>query len=64
MTHGAKWTVHASINGGPDTVISDPAHNALWPTIAVTPSGGAIAAWVTNDNGGGSGKATAAIYTP
>jgi hypothetical protein len=64
MTHDKLWSVHASIGGGPDTVISDPAHNALWPTVAVTPKGDAIAAWVTNDNGGGSGKPTAAIYTP
>jgi hypothetical protein len=39
-----------------------PAHNALWPTIAVTLTG-SIATWVTNDNGGGSGKPTAALYS-
>jgi len=62
MTHATgKWTVHASVAGSPDTVISDPAHNALWPSIALTPTG-AIAAWVTNDNGGGSGRPTAAMF--
>ena len=46
---------------GPDQAISDPATAALWPSVAVTPDGEAIAAWVTNDSGGGSGNPTAAI---
>lgn len=65
-TQGAKWSVHASRRPaggafGPDTTLSDPAHNALWPSIALTPTGKAIAAWVTNDSGGGSGQPTAAV---
>lgn len=63
-THGERWSVHAALRAtdafGPDTAISDPAHNALWPSIAITPSGKAIAAWVTNDDGSGSGHPTAA----
>jgi len=61
-----KWVVHASMRpqaGGPfgaDEVLSGDAPSALWPSIAVTPSGKAIAAWVVNDSGGGSGNPTAA----
>jgi hypothetical protein len=61
------WTVHASTRPqaggafGADQAISDPATAALWPSIAVTPKGEAIAAWVTNDSGGGSGNPTAAM---
>ena len=61
------WTVHASTRPqaggafGADQAISDPATAALWPSIAITPKGDAIAAWVTNTSGGGSGQPTAAI---
>ena len=49
------WTVHASPGPqaggafGADQAISDPAKASLWPSIAITPKGEAIAAWVTND---------------
>ncbi|MDA0182521.1 hypothetical protein OJ997_19585 [Solirubrobacter phytolaccae] len=64
-THGAKWSVHAALRAdggafGADTTLSDPAHHALWPSIALSPTGQATAAWVTNDSGGGSGQPTAA----
>ena len=61
------WTVHASTRAqaggafGADQAISDPATAALWPSIAITPKGEAIAAWVTNDSGAGSGQPAAAI---
>jgi hypothetical protein len=35
--------------------------NALWPSVAMTPAGEAVAAWVTNTTGGGDGSPTAAI---
>lgn len=38
--------------------ISAAGHDALWPSIAVTPDGDAVAAWVTNDGGSGSGQPT------
>ena len=63
------WTVHASTRPqaggafGADQAISDPATAALWPSIAVTPKGEAIAAWVTNDSGAGSGRPAAAMET-
>ncbi len=59
--------VHAvtrSQAGGPfgaDQRLGSPSRNALWPSVAMTPSGDAIAVWVTNTHGGGSGQATAAI---
>jgi hypothetical protein len=61
------WTVHASTRAqaggafGADQPISDPAKASLWPTIAITPKGEAIAAWVTNDSGAGSGQPAASI---
>ncbi len=61
------WTVHASTRPqaggafGADQAISDPAKASLWPSIAVTPKGEAIAAWVTNDSGAGSGQPAAAM---
>ena len=66
MSNYVHWTVHASTRPqaggafGADQAISDPATAALWPTIAITPKGEAIAAWVTNDSGGGCGNPTAA----
>ena len=63
------WTVHAATRPqaggafGSDQAISDPATAALWPSIAVTPKGEAIAAWVTNDSGAGSGRPAAAVET-
>ncbi len=62
----ASHVVHAVTRpqaGGPfgaDTTISDTSLNGLWPSIAVTPAGDAIAAWVTNTDGSGAGKPTAA----
>jgi hypothetical protein len=61
------WTVHASTRPqaggafGADQAISDPAKASLWPSIAITPKGEAIAAWVTNDSGAGSGQPAAAM---
>jgi hypothetical protein len=61
------WTVHAATRPqaggafGAGRAISDPATAALWPSIAITPKGEAIAAWVTNDSGAGSGRPAAAI---
>ena len=47
---------------GPDTTLSTPDRQALWPTIAYAANGDAINAWVTNTSGGGSGAPTAAIH--
>jgi hypothetical protein len=61
------WTVHAATRPqaggafGAAQAISDPATAALWPSIAITPKAEAIAAWVTNDSGAGSGRPAAAL---
>ena len=70
MTVGTsnQHSVHAATRpaaGGafaPDTTISTPDRQALWPSLAYTADGDAIAAWVTNTSGGGSGAPTAAIH--
>jgi len=70
MLHAQKpgsYAIHASTRpqaGGPfgtDTTISDTSVNGLWPSVALTPTGDAIAAWVTNTDGSGGGKPTAAV---
>jgi hypothetical protein len=70
-THSAKqlqWAVHAATRPqaggafGADETISDTSRNALWPSVAMTASGDAIATWVTNTDGSGGGQATAAIH--
>ena len=51
--------------GGPfgaDQTISDTRRNGLWPSIAITAAGDAIAAWVTNTDGSGGGAPAAAIH--
>ena len=59
--------VHASTRpqaGGPfgaDTTISDTSINGLWPSVAMTPAGDAIATWVGNTDGSGGGNTTAAV---
>lgn len=61
------WAVHAATRPqaggafGAAQQLSDDATNGLWPTIAITPEADAIAAWVTNTSGGGSGNPTASI---
>ena len=56
------WRVNAALRTGSafdaPQQLSDDTRNALWPTIAMTPSGKTIAAWVTNTSGGGSGQPT------
>lgn len=47
---------------GPDQRLGSPDRNALWPSVAMTPKGDAIAVWVTNTHGAGSGQPTAAIH--
>ncbi|HEY3021290.1 MAG TPA: hypothetical protein VGJ32_13925 [Solirubrobacteraceae bacterium] len=62
------WSVHAATRpaaGGPfgtDETISATDRNALWPSVAMTPSGDAIAAWVTNTDGSGGGQVAAAVH--
>jgi hypothetical protein len=63
-----SWTVHAVTRpnaGGPfstDETISSTARNALWPSVAMTPTGDAVAAWITNTDGSGGGEAAAAVH--
>jgi hypothetical protein len=63
-----SWTVHAATRasaGGPfgsDETISAAGPNALWPSVAMTPAGEAVAAWITNTDGGGSGPVAAALH--
>jgi hypothetical protein len=63
-----SYAVHASTRPqaggafGADTTISDTSVNGLWPTVAMTATGDAIAAWVTNTDGSGGGQPTAAIH--
>jgi hypothetical protein len=62
------WTVHAATRptaGGPfgaEETISSTDRNALWPSIAMTPTGDAVAAWITNTDGSGSGQVAAALH--
>ncbi|HEX4363066.1 MAG TPA: hypothetical protein VHZ75_00835 [Solirubrobacteraceae bacterium] len=62
------WAVHAVTRpgaGGPfsaDETISSAGLNALWPSVAMTASGDALATWVTNTSGGGDGQLTAALH--
>ena len=46
---------------GADTTISDTSINGLWPKVAMTPAGDAIATWVANTDGSGGGNTTAAV---
>ena len=59
------WRVNAALRTGSafdaPQQLSDDTRNALWPTIAMTPSGKTIAAWVTNTSGGGSGQPTVSV---
>ena len=70
MVHAQKpsaYAIHASTRPqaggafGADTTISDTSVNGLWPNVALTPAGDAVAAWVTNTDGSGGGKPTAAV---
>jgi hypothetical protein len=62
------WSVHAATRpnaGGPfgdDETISAADRNALWPSVAMTPAGDAVAAWVTNTDGSGGGQVAAALH--
>jgi len=62
------WTVHAatrpSTGGlfGTEQVISSPGRNALWPSVAMTPAGDALAVWTTNTDGSGGGQVAAAVH--
>ncbi len=66
--HSISWAVHAATRPqaggafGAEQVISATDRNALWPSVAVTAAGDAIAAWVTNTDGSGGGQAAAAIH--
>jgi hypothetical protein len=63
-----SWTVHAATRasaGGPfgsDETISAAGRNALWPSVAMTSAGEAVAAWITNTDGSGSGRVAAALH--
>lgn len=63
-----SWTVHAAIRPnaggsfGAEQTISATDRNALWPSVAMTPGGDAVAAWVTNTDGGGGGQVAAALH--
>jgi hypothetical protein len=62
------WSVHAASRpnaGGPfgsDETISAADRNALWPSVAMTPAGDAVATWVTNTDGSGGGQVAAALH--
>ena len=62
------YAVHASTRpqaGGPFSAgqtISDTSINGLWPSVAMTPAGDAIAAWASNTDGSGGGRYTAAVH--
>ncbi|HEX4344003.1 MAG TPA: hypothetical protein VHZ31_00430 [Solirubrobacteraceae bacterium] len=62
------WTVHAVTRasaGGPfspDETISSTDRSALWPSVAMTPGGDAVATWVTNTDGSGGGQVAAALH--
>jgi hypothetical protein len=64
-----SWSVHAATRGsaggpfGADETISAADRNALWPSVAMTPAGDAVAAWTTNTDGGGGGQVAAALHT-
>ena len=66
---GVRWQVEAvdaPRAGGPFgavATLSDTSLNGLWPSVAMTPAGDAIAVWVANTDGSGAGKPTAAIST-
>jgi hypothetical protein len=68
VQHTPRCAVHAATRpqaGGPfgaDETISAADSDALWPSVAMNAAGDAIAAWVTNDTGGGSGQAAAAVH--
>ncbi|MEA2218035.1 MAG: hypothetical protein QOJ35_661 [Solirubrobacteraceae bacterium] len=63
-----NWTVHASTRPagggafGGDETISAAGRNALWPSVAMTPGGDALAVWVTNTDGSGGGQVAASIH--
>jgi hypothetical protein len=63
-----RWAVHAATRPqaggafGADETISAPDRNGLWPSVAMTPAGDAIASWVSNTDGSGAGQATAAVH--
>ena len=64
---GIRWVTEAVTRpaaGGPfgaGATLSDTSKNALWPNVAMTPAGDAVAVWVTNTDGSGGGTPTAAI---
>jgi hypothetical protein len=65
---GVSHSVHAATRasaGGPfgsDETISAAGLNALWPSVAMTPTGDAVAAWITNTDGSGGGQVAAALH--
>jgi len=67
--NSVSYTIHAATRPqaggpfGPEATISDASINGLWPSIAMTPAGDAIAAWVTNTDGSGGGEPAASIHT-
>ncbi len=67
-TNAVSYTIHAATRPqaggpfGPESTISDASINGLWPSIAMTPTGDAIAAWVTNTDGSGGGEPAASIH--
>jgi hypothetical protein len=62
------WSVHAAVRPaaggafGADEPISAGDRNALWPSLAMTPAGDAVAAWITNRDGSGAGQVAGALY--
>jgi hypothetical protein len=66
--HGSPlWSVHAATRPqaggafGADQTISASDRNALWPSLAMTPAGDAVATWITNTDGSGAGQVAAAF---
>lgn len=63
-----SWAVHAVTRPagggafGADETISATERDALWPSVAMTPDGDAVAAWVTNTDGSGGGRVGAAVH--
>ena len=68
MQRTTAWAVHAATRpaaGGAFTAaetISASGRNALWPSVAMTTTGDAVATWVTNTDGSGGGQVAAALH--
>jgi hypothetical protein len=62
LSRSVHAATRASASGpfGSDETISAGNHNALWPSVAMTTAGDALAAWISNTDGSGGGHVAAA----